>query len=262
MEQKLYDAAALLPTPKTRFETIRAEAARCTSPKTHRFSIRRATAFAAALMLVFTFVAAGYRLDRIHRSMWVLYYEHNWGSAQHAIDDFDLTLPEELNGFEFYCQREFSVVPRNTPLAQAMLTEFYRPIEVQYAHFLTMDEINAILASSDAPTTISGVLEWGPSVDIGSTNSPYWKHYFSIREDGLVSHEHVVPGSLEVVSYGGIAIQLYLTEYHYDDGTSAGPYAKALWVDEQRECCILLDAGTDDRTATLAMVRQLIDANP
>lgn len=263
MERKLYDAAAALPQPETKFDAIRTEAdARRPAPKIRRFNVRRAIALAAALVLVFTFVAAGYRYDQIQRSMWVLYYEHDWDSAQHAIEKFDLTLPQELAGYQFYYQNELSVVPKDTPLVQAMVTDFFRPIEIQYAHFLTMEEINEILAAMDEAGSISGVQEWGPSIVIGSTDSPYWQYYFSIGEDGLVSREHVVPGSMEVVTYKEITIQLFLTEFHYDEGHSAGPLANALWVDEARECCILLDSGVDDMTAALTMAQQLIDTNP
>lgn len=262
MERKLFDAAAALPGPETTFETIVQEASRRNPPKLHHFSFRRAAVLAAVLVLVFSLVAAGYRYDQIQRSMWVLYYEHNWDAAQHAIDDFDLTLPEELNGFQFYSQREFSVVPKDTPMAQAMLTDFYRPIEVQYAHFLTLEEMNEILASMDGGGSISGIQEWGPSINIGSTDSPYWAYYFSIGEDGLVSHDNMVPGSTQVITYNGKTIQLYLTEHHYEEGYTVGPYANAFWVDEARECCILLDLHSGDMAALLDTVKLLIDTNP
>ncbi len=262
MERKLFDAAAALPCPDTTFEAIVQEASRRNPPKTHRFNPRRAAALAAVLVLVFTFVAAGYRYDQIQRSMWVLYYEHNWDAAQHAIDDFDLTLPEELNGFQFYSQREFSVVPEDTPMTQAMLTNFYRPIEVQYAHFLTLEEMNVILASMEGGGSISGIQEWGPSITVGTTDSPYWAHYFSVSEDGLVRHDAVVPGSTQVITYSGKTIQLYLTKHHYAEGYTVGPYANAFWVDEARGCSILLDLHSGDMAALVDTVKLLIDSNP
>lgn len=253
MEHKLHTAAASLPTPDIGFDTIHAEA-RHRKMIASRFSIRRAAILAAALALVFTFTAAGYRYTQIQRSMWVLYYQHDWDDAQNAIDDFGLTLPRELNGYAFVHQMEYSVVPRGTGFAQAMLTDFYHPIGIDYGHFAPSEH--------SLPQSVPEIDEWGPSIDIGSTNSPYWKTYFSINEDGLVDHENVVPGSTRIVAYNGIPIQLYQTAYHDSDSSTSSVYAHALWVDEARECCILLDIHAPDMDLALATAQTLINTNP
>lgn len=246
IEYELHQAANDLPEPKTSFDAVRAEASNRSTSRP-LFSFRRAALIALAAVLVFTMVAAGYRYDQIQRGMWLVYSASDWSSARNYLADYDLTFPEELMDYPYWSVQEYSVVPRGTELAQAMLTKFYRPISIVYAIDLPMEG-----------NTDTSPDHWGPYVDIGVADGPYWKTYFSLNEEGIYDHsKYMVPGTLQIVEYNGMVIQLYLTQY-----SSGSQYANALWVDEARNACICIHMEDDNMTAALECARTIIDMNP
>jgi len=251
MEKKLYDAAQSMPVAESKFE----EAVLRSHKSKIKSSSRRLRPALIALfvMLIFTMTAGAYRYSQVQRSMWVTHsysnlvmpVENAWEKTQKLLNDLDVTLPETLMGTPFEHGRKFSVVPKGTPLLEAMFTEFYNPVDVHYSIVKQPDEYG----NFDRLRYVT--------VDIGSTQKSHWKHYFGIAEDGTF-----YPEASHVESYRGIELRGYSYPVTDDENKETFVMHSVKWIDVEKKLVFsLYVARTDSVEFLMDCAKQIIDLN-
>ena len=251
MEKKLTEAAASLPTPHTQWEDVLIREHRTASPKKH--PRLRPAAIILVLLMVFTLSAGAYRYSQIRRSMWVTHNYSNlvmpvdnaWEKTTKLLDTLDVKLPDTLMATPFECGRKFSVVPSGTPLLEAMFTDFYTPLDVQYSHVEFTDEYGNYERLRNI------------SVSIGSTQQQYWKHYFGVSEDGSF-----FPEATHVEVYKGMELRGYTRSVEDTWNQDTFVIHDVQWVDEEKNLCFNLSvARTDSVDFLMDCAKEIIDLN-
>jgi len=251
MEKKLRTAAQVLPVPESGFDTVLIPEHKTTSVRpAHRIS----PALIALCMILFLTISAGaYRYGQIQRetqvvrrySNLVMPVENAWGKTQKLLKKLDVVLPETLMGTPFEEGTQMSVVPRDTSRLEAMFTEFFTPVCLYYSNVVFTDAYG----NYDRLRYLS--------VDVGSTQQPYWKYFFNVDDNG-----DFYPDATHVLQYKGIELRGYSRTVVDEWNNETFVIHSVQWVDEKKTLCFNISvARTDSVEFLIDCAKQIIDLN-
>lgn len=255
MENKLINAAALLPEPALDFQTIEQQMKVTVKPirKTGK-ALRAALAAVLAAVLL-----CGMGWSKLHYSMWSLGSSRAYIDLENAADRYGIVLPESLGGATFRGYYIYGLVPQNAPWVTALLNPSYKPQSVSYG--IKMREI--LLPHSYGEFIERETIRKGVDLKLnfGTTKNDLWRYYFEYDESGLWTGCEV-PESYEMIEYKGITLQVGDT-FHYDEAVGSNIYVRWVhWVDEEKQVVFSIhetDYSDPDRVVECA--KQIIDLN-
>lgn len=238
MEERLYQAAKILPEPKSDFPCIGERMKKAVKTKSANRK-RKLVILAVALSLFIT--ACAYSTTKY--GLWGGYSSKSYTDAQWTAEKFNYTLPETLHESPFEGYSEAHGAPEGYSYLQALLMPTYKLYSIRYA--IEKEEIR-----EDGST--QGWEEKVISVYFGTTEQEQWKYHFSVAEDGSKNYHGVNPGSKDTVEYEGYVLHLY----------SIGESHSAMWEDMDRKMIIDLtcyDLESQEEVVEIAKI--LIDLN-
>lgn len=250
MEKKLDTAARALPQPESTFEAVIVREHR-TAPLPKKRRIRPAAIIVCIVMLL-TLSAGAYRYGQIQRetqvvrrySNLVMPVENAWGKTQTLLEKLDVILPKTLMGTPFEEGSQLSVVPKDTPRLEAMFTEFFTPVCVDYSNVVFTDEYG----NFDRLRYVS--------VDVGSTDQPYWRYFFSVDDNDTFYQD-----ATHVEQYRGIELRGRSRTVTAWTGEVYVIHSLQ-WIDEEKGLCFHLSvARTDSVEFLIDCAKEIIDLN-
>lgn len=255
MENKLINAAALLPEPELDFQTI--ERRMKVTVKPTRNTGRALRIVLAAVLAAVLLCGMGW--TKLQYSMWSLGYSRAYSDLENAAERYGIVLPESLGGTPFCEYNIYGVVPKNAPWVTALLNPSYKPRSVTYGWW-----VKTILPNSDGELNGGGVARWTETdlgLNFGTTKNDLWRYYFEYDESGLWTGCEV-PESYEVIEYKGFTLQVGDT-FSYSEIVGYNRYTRWVhWVDEEKQVVFSIherDYADPDRVVECAKL--IIDLN-
>lgn len=250
-ENKLCGAAQALPLPETTFESILLQAHKATPIRPRRKI--RPIAIAVCILMILTLSAGAYRYGQIQNEMQVVRrysnlvmpVENAWGKTQKLLKKLDVVLPEILMGTPFETGTQMSVVPRDTPRLEAMFTDFFTPVCVYYSNVVFTDEYG----NYDRLRYLS--------VDVGSTDQPYWRYFFSVDDNDAFFQD-----ATHVEQYRGMELRGRSWTVTDEWNDEVFVIHTVQWIDEEKKLCFNISvARTDSVEFLIDCAKEIIDLN-
>lgn len=233
IENKLYQAANLLPKPASNFSQIERRSY-LTSKKT-TLGLRSFRRVAVALLCIFlltggTVVAA---TTEVNYSAWANHSD-SFDDAEKNAQSLGVVIPETLDDSPFFNITTMYVAPKGTTYLDALNTPAYRWYSIDYG-------IQDVIREYDFDSPNSGFSE-NPviydeySLSIGSTNNELYRYIFSLDETGVRDQTETIPGSYRVEEYNGITMQIMTdTQFIENSGNVFVYHHRIVWVDKDNQ---------------------------
>lgn len=250
-EKKLYRAAQALPQPETAFEALLLCEHKAAPVRPHRKI--RPIATVVCILMILTLSAGAYRYGQIQNEMQVVRrysnlvmpVENAWGKTQTLLKKLDVVLPETLMNTPFEEGTQMSVVPRDTPRLEAMFSEFFTPVCVYYSNVVFTDEYG----NYDRLRYLS--------VDVGSTEQPYWRHFFSVDDNDAFFLD-----ASHVEQYRGIELRGRSWTVTDEWNDEVFVIHSVQWIDGEKALCFNISvARTDSVEFLMDCAKEIIDLN-
>lgn len=236
MEEKLLQAAALLPEPGNLTLPVENTVKKSAIQHSGR---KRVLLLAMVLCLLVT--ACAYSSTKY--GLWGGYSSNSFSEAKAMAAKFDLEIPTSMNGSPFAYVSTAHGAPEGYTHLQALLAPTYKLYSIRY-------ETEKEETLPDGSTR--GWTENAVNISFGTTENEQWRYHFSVAEDGSKNYERVEQDSQRTEAYADMTLHLY----------TIGESHSVMWVDPQRNLIIDL-TGYDLKSQEdiLQIAKELIDLN-
>lgn len=251
IEKKLQAAADRLPEPRGDFLDIQKRENKQSKPVRIR-KLLRPVLVTLALVLALAGMTRVYAYSKMRYGMWVPYYSSSFRTAEDYLEEFGLTLPEEMAGLPFSTTSRGYLAPQGKSMVDALLAPAYTLVHLEYKH----DGGCSLEHEHTDCLDLFGI-------SIGSTENDMWRYYFSFTDEGEWAPDGLIPESFRTVEYAGHTLQLGTTS-HYSSATGKTTYIHSLtWVDESRNICISIhQRNISTPEPLIEYAKLIIDMNP
>lgn len=244
IEQKLKEAAARLPEPKTSMPTVQ-------TPIRRRPQYGMIAAILAAVLLVGC-VAGGLNI-----SLWYGGKTESWDRADWIAWDHNLQLPETLLDAPFLDCSYYNLTEQRVPYLLAVLFPEYQYYAVTYGTEVTLRDYHR---DEDG----GGYSQWSERTEVitvtfGSDASEHWRRQFGFDENGIYTGERNADSLIasDTVQMNGMT--MYLATYDFGH---ALPTQRLSWYDYDRCLVVRLEARADSWEPLLEAAEEIHALNP